>query len=60
MSYSEYVAHYFQMPQFIIFALLTGVLLGVVYWIFYLYVKSTKKNDDYFEQEFFSLSERYW
>lgn len=60
MSYSEYVAHYFQLPQCIIFALLTGVLLGIVYLIFYLYAKGTKKNDDYFEQEFFSLSERYY
>ena len=60
MSYSEYVAHYFQMPQCIIFALLTGVLLGLVYFVFYLYVKGTKKNDEFFEQEFFSLSERYY
>ena len=60
MSYSDYVAHYFELPQCIIFLLLTSVLLGVVYVIFYLYAKGTKKNDAFFEQEFFSLSERYY
>ncbi len=60
MSYSEYVAHYFEMPQCIIFFLLTSVLLAVVYVIFYLYAKNTTKQDDFFEQKFFSLSERYY
>ena len=60
MSYSEYVAHYFQMPQCIIFALLTGLLMAVVYVIFYFYAKGTNKRDDFFEQKFFSLSERYY
>ena len=60
MSYSDYVAHYFEMPQCIIFALLTGLLLAIVYVIFYFYSKSKKKNDEFFEQEFFSLSERYY
>lgn len=60
MSYSEYVAHYFEMPQCFIFFLLASVLLGVVYIIFYLYAKNKNRDDDYFEQKFFSLSERYY
>lgn len=60
MSYSDYVAHYFQMPQCLIFSILTGVLLGVVYLIFYSYAKMTKRKEANFKQEFFSLSERYY
>ncbi|MDC7278979.1 hypothetical protein NXH64_05605 [Butyrivibrio fibrisolvens] len=60
MSYSEYVAHYFQMPQFIIFLLLTAVLISAVHIVFYFYTKSKSKDAEFFEQEFFSLSERYY
>ena len=60
VSYSEYVAHYFQMPQFMIMLLLTAVLIAVVHFIFYFYTKSKSKDDEFFEQEFLSLSERYY
>ena len=59
-SYSDYVEHYFQMPQCLIFLLLTMVLLCLVYLVFYLYAKGTNKRQSAFNQEFFSLAERYY
>jgi len=60
MSYAEYVQHYFQMPDCILFLLLAIVLLTFVYIIFYLYSKKTTKGEGRLQKEFFSLSERFY
>ena len=60
MTYSEYVEHYFTMPDCIIFLFLTLVLLAVVYAIFYFYANARFKNPKKMQQEFFSLSERFY
>ncbi|MCR5415721.1 MAG: hypothetical protein K6E79_02865 [Pseudobutyrivibrio sp.] len=60
MSYGEYVQHYFEMPQVIVFILLAAVLLGVVYGICYLYARRTNRKAAKVNQEFFSLTERFY
>ena len=60
MTYSEYFEHYFAMPDFLIFLLLTAALMAVVYIIFYNYAKATCKKSGKVNEEFFSLSERFY
>ncbi len=58
MSYEEYLQHYFQMPDFIIFILLTTFILALVYLIFFAYAKKTNRKTQAIAHEFYSLSER--
>jgi hypothetical protein len=60
MSYAEYVKHYFTLPDCIIFFVLAFVLLAVVYAVFYIYSKGRFKNPRKMQQEFFSLTERFY
>lgn len=60
MSYAEYVKHYFTLPDCIIFFVLALVLLAVVYAVFYIYSKGRFKNPRKMQQEFFSLTERFY
>lgn len=60
-TYSYYLEHYFQMPQFLIFLLLAMVLMGVIFFVFFQYAKSTNKRSKLgFQHEFYSLSERFY
>ncbi len=58
MSLSEYIAHYFQMPFFLIFLLLAAFLLCIVYAVFFTYACKIKRKPIAVAQEFYSLSER--
>ncbi|QFJ55192.1 hypothetical protein FXF36_10125 [Pseudobutyrivibrio xylanivorans] len=60
MTYMDYVRHYFQMPQFLIFLLLAIVLMLVVFLVFYVYAKKTNKTGSKLEHEFYYLSERFY
>ena len=60
MSYSDYVAHYFQLPQCLIFLALAGAILLGVYIIFYVYAKHTNGKPAAYAQEVYSLCERYY
>lgn len=57
---SYYLEHYFHMPDFILFLALAMVLMGIVFFIFYLYAKGTNKTDKKLEHEFYYLSERFY
>ncbi len=57
---SYYLEHYFHMPDFIIFLALAMVLMGIVFFVFYLYAKGTNKTDKKLEHEFYYLSERFY
>ena len=59
-TYSDYVKHYFQMPQFITFLILAILLMAVVFGVFYLYAKKTNKVEEKLEHEFYYLSERFY
>ena len=59
-SYSDYVEHYFQLPDFLIFLVLAMVLMSVIFFVFYLYAKTTNKTDKKLEHEFYYLSERFY
>lgn len=57
---SYYLEHYFHMPDFLIFLALAMVLMGIVFFVFYLYAKGTNKTDKKLEHEFYYLSERFY
>ncbi|MCR4566665.1 MAG: hypothetical protein K5769_01330 [Pseudobutyrivibrio sp.] len=59
-SIGEYIKHYFQMPDFVFFLLLAAALLGIIYYIFYIFAKGISRGSASMEQEFFSLSERFY
>ena len=60
MSYTDYVKHYFTMPDCILFLLLAMVLLAVVYGIFFVFANKTFEGELKIQHEFFSLSERFY
>ncbi|MCR5467590.1 MAG: hypothetical protein K6F37_01405 [Lachnospiraceae bacterium] len=60
MTFKDYLKHYLEIPDFVIFMLLTALLLVGVYCIFYLYAKTQKKEPALVKDEFFSLSERFY
>lgn len=57
---SYYLEHYFHMPDFLIFLGLAMVLMGIVFFVFYLYAKGTNKQEKKLEHEFYYLSERFY
>ena len=60
MTYSQYIEHYFMMPDFLIFFILACAFLCVAYGIFYLYAKKVFRNVKKVEKEFYSLTERFY
>ncbi len=60
MSYSEYIQHYFTLPDCIIFLILNIAVLAVIYFIFHVYAKCKYEDPRAMQHEFFSLSERYY
>lgn len=59
-TYSYYIEHYFHMPDFLIFLALAMVLMGIVFFVFFLYAKGTNKKEKKLEHEFYYLSERFY
>ena len=59
-SFQEYLAHYFNPSDVIIFSLIAVGLLVAVYIIFYVYSKGRFKNPQRVNEEFFFLSERFY
>ena len=60
MSYQEYIDHYFKLDDFLIMLLIAMGLLVVIYAIFYIYSKGKFKRADRVNEEFFSLTERFY
>lgn len=60
MTFDEYLAHYFGMPDFLIFLVSTILLLFLIYGIFYVYSRSRANNVTELRTEFESLSERFY
>lgn len=60
VNFNEYLEHYFQMPQFLIFLGLAFALLAVCYCMFFLFSKARGgKRADKVIYEYYSLSERF-
>lgn len=62
----KYVRHFFEMPQFIIYLLLSLGILLVMYMFIFTYVKITckgkvqKDDQDYEQEKLYSLTERFY
>ncbi len=60
MDFGEDLKHYFKMPDFVIFLLLASVSLCLIYYVFYIFARSKARVKSQVEQEFYSLSERFY
>ena len=60
MTYKDYLAHYFAIPDCLIFLAIAVAMTTLIYVIFFYYAKAAYKKPEKVRDEFISLTERFY